>query len=122
MMIEIAPPTLIAEGSRVQGSLTFFSHTQIFGVIEGDVSQQSLETLNIGRTGWVNGTISSQGPVMVEGKVDGDIVSATQIKLLPTATVRGRLIAPSISIRAGAVFEGELRMAQKAPQAAKRAA
>ena len=110
MFIEVSPPTLIAEGTRVQGSLTFHSQTQVFGTVEGELLQQSLETLQVGRTGWVNGSIQSQGPVIIEGRVDGDIVSATKIQLLATATVHGALRAPAVEIRAGAIFEGELAM------------
>jgi len=112
MLIETSPPTLIAEGTRVQGSLTFHSQTQIFGVVEGELLQQSLETLQIGKTGWVNGTIESQGPVLIEGRVDGDVTSATKIQLLSTATVHGALRAPAVEIRAGALFEGDMAMRQ----------
>lgn len=121
-MIELAPPTLIAEGSRLQGALTFFSNAQIFGVVEGDVLQQSLETLCVGRTGWVNGTIVSQGPVVVDGRVDGNITCATHIHLSPTATVRGTLTAPTVSIRAGAIFEGDLRAGKRVAHTVKCAA
>ena len=110
MVLEVNPPTLIAEGTRVQGSLTFFSSTQVFGIVEGELLQQSLEVLQIGKTGWVNGDVTSRGPVLVEGRVDGNVNSSTQIRLSPTATVHGRLNAPSIEIKAGAVFEGEMKM------------
>jgi cytoskeletal protein CcmA (bactofilin family) len=110
MLIEISPPSLIAEGSRAQGTLTFFSSTQVFGVVDGDVVQQSLEPLQIGKTGWIHGDIQSQGPVLVEGRVEGNIESATQIRLMPTAIVRGVLSAPSVEIRPGALIDGELRM------------
>jgi len=122
---EVAPPTLIAEGTRVRGELTFQSGTQVFGVVEGDVNQQSLESLQVGKSGWINGTITSQGPVLVEGRVDGQIQSATKIKLLPTASVRGALTAPAVEIKPGAVFEGELKMknpAKSRPQPVKKAA
>jgi cytoskeletal protein CcmA (bactofilin family) len=121
---EISAATLIAEGTRVRGDLTFQSGTQVFGVVEGDVTQQSLESLQIGKSGWINGTIQSQGPVLIEGRVDGQIQSATKIKLMPTASVRGALTAPAVEIKPGAVFEGELKMkTQKTrPQPAKKAA
>lgn len=112
MFIEIAPSSLIAEGSRVEGTLTFFSATQVFGLVNGELVQQSLEPLQIGKTGWIHGGIHSQGPVLVEGLVEGDIDSATQIRLLSTAVVRGRLSAPSIEIRPGAVLDGETNMAR----------
>jgi len=112
MVIEIPSPTVIAEGSRSQGTLTFFSNTQVFGVIEGEIHQQSLETLQIGKTGWVHGAIQSEGPVIVEGRVDGNISSTTVIRLLGSATVHGALNAPAIEILAGAFIEGELVMKQ----------
>lgn len=110
MIIEIAPPTLIAEGTRLSGTLTFTSGTQVFGMVEGQIDQQSFEPLHVGKTGWVHGGIASQGPVLVEGRVEGDIRSTTRIRLLPTAVVRGALIAPAVEIRAGAVFEGDVKM------------
>jgi len=106
MMTVTSIPTLIAEGTQMRGEITFSSGTTIFGVIEGEIIQQSLELLQVGKTGWVSGSIVSQGPVLVEGKVDGDIVSQTKISLLPSATVHGLLRAPSIEIRAGALYEG----------------
>ena len=93
--------------------MTFFSNTQVFGVVEGELIQQSLETLQVGKTGWVHGSIISQGPVLIEGRVDGEITSATKIQLLPTATVHGKLRAPAVEIQAGALFEGELHMKQR---------
>ena len=110
MIVEISTPTLISEGTQVQGILTFYSGTQVFGLIEGSVSHLSLEPLQIGKSGWINGHIQATGPVIVEGRVDGDITSETRIKVLPTAVVRGALKAPSIDIRAGAAFDGEIAM------------
>jgi cytoskeletal protein CcmA (bactofilin family) len=110
MLIEIAPPSLIAEGSRVKGTLTFHSSTQVFGIVEGDVIQESLEPIQVGKTGWIHGDIHSQGPVLIEGRIEGDIRSATHIRLMPTAMVQGVLSAPSIEIRPGALLDGELRM------------
>ena len=122
MIAEISPPTLIAEGTRVQGALTFVSGVQVFGMVEGQIEQQSLEPLHVGRTGWVNGSVTSQGPVLVEGRVDGDIISATRIRLLPTAVVTGSLIAPAVDIRAGARFQGNVEMAKGKRQPSKKAA
>jgi cytoskeletal protein CcmA (bactofilin family) len=110
MIFETTAPTLIAEGTRIQGELTFFSGAGVFGIVEGDVLQQSLESLQIGKSGWIHGNLVSQGPVLVEGRVDGDIRSSTKIQLSSTATVRGRLLAPAVEIRAGAVFDGDVVM------------
>lgn len=110
LITEIAVPTLITEGSRVQGGLTFLGSTQIHGMVEGDVQLQSLDSLTIGRTGWVKGSIQGVGPILIEGRVDGDITSVVKIRLAATATVHGTLNAPKIEVRPGAVFEGEFHM------------
>lgn len=115
MIIESVFPTLIAEATRLHGDLTLTGAAHVFGVVEGDLTQQALESLQIGRTGWIHGNIESQGTVVVEGKVDGDIRSATKIHLLPSATVQGNLSAPVIEIRPGAILEGGLAMSQARP-------
>lgn len=106
-------PTLIAEGSRMKGDLAFVSNTHIHGIVEGNVQQTSLEALNIGPTGWIYGSIESKGPVLVEGRIDGDIVSDTSIRLLPTATVSGALKAPIVRVHPGALLQGEVQMNAK---------
>src|SRR5438309_1650781 len=110
MLTEILAPSLIAEGSRLHGTLTFLSSTQVFGSVEGEVCQESLDSLQVGKTGWVQGRISARGPVIIEGRVDGDVYSECLIRLLPTATVKGSLTAPAIDIRAGALLDGALQM------------
>ena len=122
MVREVSFPTLIAEATRMAGDITFSSTAHVFGTIEGDVTQHASEELQVGKSGWVHGNILSQGTVIIEGRVDGDVVSSTKIRLLPTATVRGRLIAPTVQVRAGAVFEGELSMSQKPSHAVLKAA
>ncbi len=110
LITEMAAPTIITEGSNIQGNLTFLSNTQIHGLVEGDVHQQSLEPVSVGRTGWVKGSVHAVGPVLVEGRVDGDITSSVKIRLSPTAQVQGTLSAPNVEMRPGALFEGEFRM------------
>ena len=110
MVTEIPSPTIIAEGTRAEGSISFYSSAHIFGAVDGELHQESLEPIQIGRTGWVHGTISSRGPVIIEGRIDGDVHSSTKIRLLPSASVTGNLDAPSIEILAGALFDGELSM------------
>lgn len=123
MLDEISVPSLIAEGSRIQGELTFSSAVSIFGVVEGEVVQQSKELVQVGRNGWVHGRLTAEGPILIEGRVDGEVVSAVSIKLSATAVVKGRLVAPSVDIRAGALFEGELAMkADETPRRIKHAA
>lgn len=109
-LTEIFPPSLITEGSRIQGDLAFSSEAQIHGTVEGDIHQTSPDALRVGRSGWVQGSIESAGPVTIDGKVDGEIRSSQKIRLNQTAIVKGALNAPQIEVRPGAVFDGEFRM------------
>ena len=124
LITQIAAPTLITEGSSIQGNLTFLSTAQIHGWVEGDVALEGLDSLSIGRTGWVKGSVQATGPVFVEGRVEGDITSAVKIRLSPTAQVKGTLNAPQVEVRPGAVFDGEFKMkaTRSKTQPAKRAA
>ncbi len=110
LIIQIPTPSLITEGTRIQGDLTFQSNTEIHGTVEGDVHQHALEPIQVGRTGWIKGSLSAAGPVLVEGRVEGDISSLIKIRLSATACVHGTLNAPQIEVRPGAIFEGEFRM------------
>jgi cytoskeletal protein CcmA (bactofilin family) len=110
MLTDISPPTLIAEGTQIHGAVTFVSNAHIAGIVEGDLLQQCLDPLTIGRTGWVRGSIQAQGPVLVEGRVEGSIASATSIRLLPTAQVNGKLESPAVKVAAGALLDGEISM------------
>jgi len=106
-------PTYLAEGTRLQGDFFFQSSCVIDALIEGNITQQTLESVRIGVNGWIHGSISSQGPITVEGRVDGNLFSSTEIKLKPTAKVRGTIIAPSIQILPGAIVEAQIHMQTK---------
>jgi cytoskeletal protein CcmA (bactofilin family) len=103
-------PSMISEGTRLKGDLTFVSNAQVHGVVEGSIAQSSLENVQVGPTGWVYGSIDSKGPVVIEGRVDGNITSDTSIRLMPTATVSGALKAPIVRVLPGALLQGEIQM------------
>jgi cytoskeletal protein CcmA (bactofilin family) len=113
------PPTLITEGTRMQGDLVFASQVHVYGVVEGTLSQTTSDALLVGKGGWVHGTIVAKGPVLVDGRVEGDVHSESRIRLGPSAIIAGSLYAPSIEIEAGARLEGSIVM--KRPGAAAKA-
>lgn len=112
MITKLSTPSHIAEGSRVRGDLYFFSEAEVFGTVEGNIRQESLESLAVGQFGWIHGSIRSAGPVLVSGRVDGEIVSDTQVKVLSTARIEGKICAPSIEVRFGAVVNGAFETSQ----------
>ncbi len=110
MLTEIPTFTVIAEGSRTQGSVSFCSQCMILGLVEGNVYQHSHEPLTLGKSGWIRGDITSQGLILISGRVEGNIFSTLKIIVLGTAVITGNLICPSIEIRPGALLESEILM------------
>lgn len=107
-------PTLIAEGTSSQGTLSFHSETHIFGVVEGEALQNAKDLIWLGITGWVQGSIKSEGPVIIEGKVDGDVYSSAKVTVKSTGQVNGNIFSKSIEIHAGAAIEGEIQSGKPA--------
>lgn len=107
MWLETSAPTFVSEGTRIQGSVTLLSSATIHGVIEGNMLQQSIELLQIGRTGWIHGSVESLGPILIEGRVEGDIICRSGVRLASTAIVTGKILAPTIDISIGAQVNGE---------------
>lgn len=119
MWSKVTVPTIFSEGSRLNGDLAFEGSAQIFGSLEGNIEHRSLETLHIGKTAWIHGNIVSSGPVIVEGRVEGNITSSTKVRVLGSAVIQGDIHAPRVEVRPGAQMEthfkvGELTTAKKA--------
>lgn len=110
MLTETLAFTVIAEGTRTQGSVSFSSQCMILGLVEGDVYQQSHDSITIGKSGWIRGNISSQGVLVVGGRVEGNLFSSSKIVVLETAIIAGSLTCPKLEIRPGAVIESDILM------------
>jgi len=109
-LTEVPLFTVIAEGSRTQGSLSFFSQCIILGLVEGNIYQQSQESLTLGKSGWIRGDITSQGHILIAGRVEGNIFSTLKITVLETALITGKIVCPKVEIRSGAILESDIVM------------
>ena len=67
----------------------------------------------VGKTGLVEGDVQI-GSIVVHGQVNGNIKAKQKIVINAPAEVRGDIVAPSLIIEEGAVFEGNCAMG-KAP-------
>lgn len=114
MIHETLTPTIIAEASHLQGDFIFKTIGIVRGTIEGNLVNESNELLRIAKEAWVRGTITSVGPVIIEGKVEGKIQSEQRIELSSQANVIGLLDAPKLIIHPGANMDGDFVMTQKA--------
>ena len=108
MITEYNPPSLVAEGTRLEGEFTFCSFTYFGGALEGTLNHVTEEELRIGPTALIHGAIRSAGKVIIEGRVSGDVTSQIHIELTSRAQVTGSLKAPTLSILAGAIVEADI--------------
>jgi cytoskeletal protein CcmA (bactofilin family) len=96
--------TTVASGIAVSGDITAAEDVTIYGRIEGRITLPD-HHLTIGGTAVIKARIVAR-TVVVSGTVDGNILAAEWIHLLPRASVRGHLTTPAIVLAEGATFTG----------------
>jgi cytoskeletal protein CcmA (bactofilin family) len=94
--------SIISPDLTIKGNLTCAGDIQIDGHIEGDVASRSVK---IGEGADMRGTITAES-VRICGTVQGEIKAAT-VAQEKTAKVTGNIMHQSLSIEAGAHFEGQ---------------
>jgi cytoskeletal protein CcmA (bactofilin family) len=97
-------PSIVSEGLHIAGNLFSDGDVQVDGRVEGDVQGRNI---TVGATGTVVGKIIAD-EAMISGAVNGEI-RARNVVLTRTAKVASDITQESISIEAGAVFEGTCR-------------
>ena len=106
------PPikSLIAHGSRVEGSLKFTEGLRIDGEVVGDVRALTDEPsmLVISEAAVVQGEIHADH-VIVNGTVRGPIRARELLELQPKACIEGDVSYRSLEMHQGAVISGQLK-------------
>ena len=106
------PPikSLIAHGSRVEGSLKFTEGLRIDGEVVGDVRALTDEPsmLVISEAAVVEGEIHADH-VIVNGTVRGPIHARELLELQPKAHIEGDVSYRSLEMHQGAVISGQLK-------------
>jgi cytoskeletal protein CcmA (bactofilin family) len=97
-------PSIVSEGLHVTGNLISDGDVQIDGSIQGDIQGK---TLTVGSAGVVVGKITADEAV-ISGTVTGEIV-ARSIVLTRTARVQSDITQQTLTIEAGAEFEGRCK-------------
>ncbi|MBI2339259.1 MAG: polymer-forming cytoskeletal protein [Deltaproteobacteria bacterium] len=105
--------TVIDRGSSFEGNMTFDGCVVINGRLKGEIFSEG--SLVIGEGGLVEGRIEI-GSIQVHGEVKGDIVAKEKIEIDSPAVVQGDIAAPSLTIKEGAVFEGNCSMGKRENQ------
>jgi cytoskeletal protein CcmA (bactofilin family) len=101
--------THIGQTIFVKGQLSASEDIQIAGRVEGDI-QLNEHVLTVQPTAKLTAGVLAKS-VVVQGDILGDIVAGLNITLQNTASVNGRISAPSIAISDGANFNGRVETA-----------
>lgn len=105
------PPirSLISEGTRVAGELRFADGLRIDGEVRGDVVADPLagSLLVVSEKALVRGKVNA-AHVIINGKVEGPVVSTEVLELQPKACVVGDVSYQMLEMHPGATITGEL--------------
>ena len=99
-----ATQSIINHDLKIKGDLMCDGDIQINGEVEGDVKSRSI---TIGESADVRGTISSDN-IRVCGSFNGQM-KAQSVVLAKTAKLTGDVTHQTLSVEAGAFFEGNSR-------------
>ena len=105
------PPirSLIAEGSEIDGNLSFSDGLRIDGKVVGNVTgrvdQSSI--LVISETATVTGEISADH-IIVNGRVNGPVHARVMLELQPKARIQGNVYYIALEMHQGAIIDGQL--------------
>jgi len=105
------PPirSLIGEGTLIQGELRFDAGLRIDGEVQGDVvATESSSLLVISENARVVGKVMA-GHVIINGQVQGPVVSTALLELQPKARIVGDVHYETLEMHQGATIDGELK-------------
>lgn len=92
---------------RFSGELQAGEDLVVHGQVNGTISQGTRVT--VGPKGFVSADIRS-AHIHVEGRVEGNLLATKSVTIEESASLRGNITAPAVSIRPGAVFTGAIDM------------
>ena len=106
------PPikSLIAQGSCIEGNLTFTDGLRIDGEVMGDIRavEGSASILVISESACVTGQIFADH-VIINGRVMGPVHASELLELQPKAKIAGDVSYKALEMHQGAVIFGQLR-------------
>jgi cytoskeletal protein CcmA (bactofilin family) len=102
--------SLIAEGSRITGSITFTDGLRIDGEVHGDVhaNDEHASLLVISDSAKVMGAVTADH-IIVNGLVEGPIHAHQMLELQPKARIEGDVEYAALEMHQGALITGQLK-------------
>ena len=102
--------SLIAQGSCIEGNLTFTDGLRIDGEVIGDIraAEGGASLLVISESAAVTGHIYADH-VIINGRVTGPVHASELLELQPKAKIAGDVSYKALEMHQGAVITGQLR-------------
>ncbi len=98
---------VIAQGTRIIGSIETNSDIRIDGSLDGDV--KCTGKVVVGPQGAIKGNIDCQS-ADIFGNIDGKVITSDMLSLKSSAAIIGEIHTKSLSIEPGASFNGTCEM------------
>jgi cytoskeletal protein CcmA (bactofilin family) len=98
----------IASGPELDGELNFKDMLRVNGHIAGRVTSQN-GTLIVDPSARLDADIDV-GVAVVSGIVNGDVIAHERVELGPAAIINGNISTRALTMKPGAVFQGDCRM------------
>src|SRR5206468_10565387 len=95
--------TFLGECSYFKGVAIFVGTVRIDGRIEGEIHTKG--RVEVGKNAVVEGTITA-GELISNGRINGNVTAANQVRLLRCSVLIGEVHTPVFSMEEGAHFEG----------------
>lgn len=95
-------------GPELTGEISFKDMLRVNGHIAGKVTSEK-GTLIVDPSALVDGDIDV-GVVVVSGIVNGDVIGHQRVELGPAAVINGNISTRALTMKPGAVFQGDCRM------------
>jgi len=106
------PPikSLIAEGSQIEGNITFTDGLRVDGCVVGNIraGEQVSSILVISEIATITGEIVADH-IIVNGAVKGPIHARKMLELQPKARIEGDVEYAALEMHQGALITGQLR-------------
>ena len=106
------PPikSLIAEGSQINGNISFTDGLRVDGKITGDIhaSEEVSSILVISEIATITGEITADH-IIINGTVKGPIHARKMLELQPKARIEGDIQYAALEMHQGALITGQLR-------------
>ena len=95
-------------GPELSGEISFKDMLRVNGHIAGKVTSEK-GTLIVDPSALVDGDIDV-GVVVVSGVVNGDVIGRERVELGPASVINGNISTRALTMKPGAVFQGDCRM------------